>query len=204
MIGLPVIAFRGAELPPAGQWAKRVLDLVLGSVASLVLLVPALVFAALIRLDSPGPALFVHERVGRGGRRFRMLKFRTMRRDADAYAEAPIDQSDPRVTRMGAWLRRTSLDEIPQFLNVLRGDMSLVGPRPEMPFIAEKYVPWQAARLRVKPGVTGLWQVAGRKNLPLHYNLEYDFYYVSNQSLPLDAEILLRTLPAVLLGKGAY
>jgi exopolysaccharide biosynthesis polyprenyl glycosylphosphotransferase len=204
VIGLPVIAFRGTELTPAGQALKRALDLALGGMASLLLLPWALLFAVLIRLDSPGPALFVHERMGLGGRRFRMLKFRTMHRDAEAYAEAPIDQSDPRVTRFGAFLRRTSLDEIPQFLNVLRGDMSLVGPRPEMPFIVESYTPWQAARLRVKPGVTGLWQVAGRKNLPLHFNLEYDFYYVSNQSLLLDAEILMRTLPAVLLGKGAY
>lgn len=204
VIGLPVIAFRGTELTLAGQGVKRVLDLVLGGLASLALLLPALVFAVLIRLDSPGPALFVHERVGKRGRRFRMLKFRTMHREAEAYAEAPIDQTDPRVTRVGAFLRRTSLDEIPQFLNVLRGEMSLVGPRPEMPFIVENYTPWQAARLRVKPGVTGLWQVAGRKNLPLHFNIEYDFYYVSNQSLLLDAEILLRTLPAVLLGKGAY
>jgi lipopolysaccharide/colanic/teichoic acid biosynthesis glycosyltransferase len=122
----------------------------------------------------------------------------------DPYSEAPQDETDPRVTRFGRLLRMTSLDEIPQLINVLKGEMSLVGPRPEMPFIVLNYQEWEKARLRVKPGLTGLWQVAGRKNLPLHFNLEYDFYYVKNQSLALDLEILLLTVPAVLLGRGAY
>ena len=113
-------------------------------------------------------------------------------------------ENDPRVTRFGRFLRRTSLDEIPPLINVLRGEMSLVGPRPEMPFIVERYEPWQAARLEVKPGLTGLWQVAGRKNLPLHENLEYDFFYVRNRSLALDLEIILRTFPAVFFGRGAF
>ena len=164
----------------------------------------AFVFALLIKLDSKGPVVFAHERVGKDGKRFQMLKFRTMVADCDPYAEAPVDQNDARITRFGRFLRRTSLDEIPQLINVLGGRMSLVGPRPEMPFIANEYTEWQAARLEVKPGLTGLWQVAGRKNLPLHENLEYDFYYVKNQSLALDLEILMRTIPAVILGKGAY
>ncbi|NQU43776.1 sugar transferase [bacterium] len=204
IIGLPVVAFRGSELTPAHLFVKRLADLLAGGLLGLVMLPFALLFALLIRLDSRGPVLFVHERIGQGGRVFRMYKFRTMYLDSEPYAEAPQDQSDPRVTRFGRFLRKTSLDEIPQVLNVLRGDMSLVGPRPEMPFIVKTYVEWQKARLRVKPGVTGLWQVAGRKNLPLHFNLEYDFYYVKNQSLALDIEILIRTIPAVLLSKGAF
>jgi exopolysaccharide biosynthesis polyprenyl glycosylphosphotransferase len=204
IVGLPVIAFRGSELTPAQILVKRLVDLVVGGALGVLLAPLAFVFAILIRLDSKGPALFVHERVGLGEKRFRMIKFRTMFLDGNRYAEAPVDQSDCRVTRFGRFLRRTSLDEIPQILNVLRGDMSLVGPRPEMAFIVDSYKPWQRVRLSVKPGLTGLWQVAGRKNLPLHFNLEYDFYYVKNQALGLDAEILLRTIPAVLLGKGAY
>jgi exopolysaccharide biosynthesis polyprenyl glycosylphosphotransferase len=204
IIDLPVIAFRAEAFYPVELAMKRAMDLVGGSLVAILLAPLALVFALLIRLDSRGPVLFAHERVGKGGERFLMLKFRTMAPDCDPYAEAPVDQDDARITRFGRFLRRTSLDEIPQLINVLKGEMSLVGPRPEMPFIAEKYAKWQAARLEVKPGLTGLWQVAGRKNLPLHENLEYDFYYVKNQSLALDLEILLRTIPAVLLGKGAY
>lgn len=202
--GLPVIAFPGSTLTPAQAAAKRAFDLIFGTALATLLLPLAGLFAIIIRLDSPGPVLFVHERVGRGGKPFRMYKFRTMRVDADPYAPAPENQQDDRVTRFGRFLRRTSLDEMPQVLNVLRGEMSLVGPRPEMPFIAEGYSPWQRARLSVKPGLTGLWQVAGRKNLPLHHNLEYDYHYVKNQSLALDVEIMARTVPAVLLGRGAY
>src|SRR5690606_6009638 len=124
--------------------------------------------------------------------------------DSRAYQIAPVENSDPRVTRVGRWLRKTSLDEFPQFINVLLGDMSMVGPRPEMPFIVQQYEPWQRRRLDVKPGITGLWQVIGRKNLPLHLNMEYDFYYIMNQSLLLDIEILIRTVPAVLKGRGAF
>lgn len=134
-----------------------------------------------------------------------MVKLRTMRPDADEYAEAPNGPGDPRVLgRLGAWLRRTSLDEIPQIYNVLRGEMTLVGPRPEMPTLVARYEPWQLSRLRVPPGVTGLWQILGRKNLPLHANLEYDFYYIQNRSFLLDLVILVRTIPVVLFGKGAY
>jgi lipopolysaccharide/colanic/teichoic acid biosynthesis glycosyltransferase len=127
-----------------------------------------------------------------------------MRTETDPYCPAPTESDDPRVTRFGRFLRRTSLDELPQLLNVLRGEMSLVGPRPEMPFIVEKYEPWQRRRLDVKPGITGLWQVIGRKNLPLHLNMEYDLYYIKNQSLLLDIEILLKTIPAVFMGRGAF
>ena len=204
IIGLPVIAFRGSVMTPAQLLVKRIVDLIGGTILGLLLALPAMIFALIIRLDSPGASLFAHERVGQNGRVFQMLKFRTMFANSEPYAEAPGDQTDPRITRFGRFLRRTSLDEIPQVLNVLKGEMSLVGPRPEMPFIVDSYKQWQKARLRVKPGLTGLWQVAGRKNLPLHFNLEYDFYYVKNQSLTLDAEILIRTVPAVIIGRGAY
>jgi lipopolysaccharide/colanic/teichoic acid biosynthesis glycosyltransferase len=117
---------------------------------------------------------------------------------------APSDASDPRVTQLGYWLRKFSLDEFPQLLNVLIGEMSMVGPRPEMPFLVEKYSVWERRRLDVKPGITGLWQIVGRKNLPLSLNMEYDFYYIKNQSLLFDIIILIKTIPAVLFGKGAF
>jgi lipopolysaccharide/colanic/teichoic acid biosynthesis glycosyltransferase len=127
-----------------------------------------------------------------------------MQADVAPYEEAPLERTDPRVTRFGRFLRKTSLDELPQLINVLRGDMSMVGPRPEMPFIVDKYEEWQRRRLDVKPGITGLWQIVGRKDLPLYLNLEYDFYYIRNQSLLLDLMILIKTIPAVLFGKGAF
>jgi lipopolysaccharide/colanic/teichoic acid biosynthesis glycosyltransferase len=120
------------------------------------------------------------------------------------YAPAPTFREDPRITRLGRILRRTSLDELPQLVNVLFGEMSLVGPRPEMPFWVEKYTPLQSRRLFVKPGLTGLWQVNGRMNLPLLENLKYDLFYVRKQSIWLDFWIILKTFPAVLSGKGAY
>jgi lipopolysaccharide/colanic/teichoic acid biosynthesis glycosyltransferase len=133
-----------------------------------------------------------------------MLKFRTMHHGVDPAAPAPSAPGDARVTPVGRWLRATSLDELPQLWNVLRGEMSLVGPRPEMPFIAAGYDEWQRRRLSVKPGITGLWQILGRKDLPMHQNLQYDFYYIRNRSLALDASILLRTLGAVLSRRGAF
>ena len=133
-----------------------------------------------------------------------MYKFRTMHDDVDRYAVAPRDSNDDRITPYGRWLRGTSIDELPQLWNVLKGDMSLVGPRPEMPFIAETYDDWQRRRLSVKPGITGLWQILGRKDLPMHENLQYDFYYIRNRSLSLDLSILLRTVGAVLSRRGAF
>jgi exopolysaccharide biosynthesis polyprenyl glycosylphosphotransferase len=201
----PVITLRDGHLPLHQMAMKRTLDL---ACAIAGLTVWLLFFhwwiAWRIRAESAGPVFFRQDRVGRDGRRFTMLKYRTMITDAEPYAVAPTAEDDPRVTRFGRWLRKTSLDELPQLVNVLKGDMSMVGPRPEMPFIVEKYEPWQRRRLDVKPGVTGLWQVIGRKNLPLHLNMQYDFYYIKNQSFMLDIEILFRTVPAVLKGKGAF
>ena len=133
-----------------------------------------------------------------------MLQFRTMCSDVAPYEVAPRGRDDSRVTATGRWLRATSIDELPQLVNVLKGEMSLVGPRPEMPFIAETYDEWQRRRLAVKPGITGLWQILGRKDLPMHENLQYDFYYIRNRSLTLDASILIRTLGAVCSRRGAF
>ncbi|MCD6352535.1 MAG: sugar transferase [Armatimonadetes bacterium] len=202
---LPVIELPGPYSPsPFYLASKRLLDIV-GSLLALVLLGPLmLVLALLIRRQTGASALFVQERVGQRGRPFAMYKFRTMYPDTPAYAPAPASDEDPRVTPVGRWLRRYSLDELPQLFNVLRGEMSLVGPRPEMPFIVERYAPWQRRRLEAKPGITGLWQIMGRKDLPLAENIEYDFYYLRHQSLLLDLEILLRTIPVVLSARGAY
>ncbi len=157
-----------------------------------------------MRCTSPGPAFFRQTRVGREGREFEMFKLRTMHHDTDLFAEAPKQAVDARVTEYGRWLRATSIDELPQLLNVVRGEMSLVGPRPEMPFIAASYDEWQSRRLAVLPGITGLWQILGRKDLPMHENLQYDFYYIRNQSLLLDLSILVRTVGAVLTRRGAF
>ncbi len=184
--------------------AKRAIDLALGS-AMLVAAAPLIAACAIrIRLDSPGSAVFAQTRVGKDGHPFTMYKLRTMRADVDPYQRAPDDANDPRLSQFGQWLRNTSIDELPQLLNVLRGEMSLVGPRPEMPFLVEQYDDWQRRRLSVLPGVTGLWQILGRKDLPMAENLQYDFYYIRNRSLLFDLSILLRTIGVVLTRKGAY
>ncbi len=201
---LPLVRLGREGAGPLYEPLKRAFD-VGGALLGLALASPLLLWCALrIRLAGGGPALFTQDRVGRGGRTFRMVKLRTMREDAEPYAVAPRDREDPRITPVGRWLRATSLDELPQLWNVLRGEMSLVGPRPEMPFIAEGYDEWQRRRLEVKPGITGLWQILGRKDLPMHENLQYDFYYIRNRSLGLDLSILLRTFGAVLSRKGAF
>ncbi len=200
----PVMNLRDGHPTPARAFAKRALDLAVALALAPVWASAWLAIAAYLRIAQGPPVHFVHERVGKDGRLFRLWKFRTMAEGTPAQAPAPDDPSDPRVTPAGRWLRRTSLDELPQMWNVLKGEMSLVGPRPEMPFIVEQYEEWQRRRLDVPPGLTGLWQVIGRKNLPLRYNLEYDFYYIRNQSFWLDVTILIRTIPAVIFGKGAF
>jgi exopolysaccharide biosynthesis polyprenyl glycosylphosphotransferase len=195
---------RQGGLSPLERICKRMLDISIASFL-LILSLPFLpIICFLIRLSSPGPAIFKHERIGKDGRPLVMYKFRTMYREVNEYEEAPIRKDDPRIIPIGRFLRRTSLDELPQLWNVLKGEMSMVGPRPEMQFIVNQYEPWQKRRLSVLPGITGLWQISGRKDLPLHANLEYDFYYIQNQSLLFDLIILLETVPVVLFGKGAY
>jgi exopolysaccharide biosynthesis polyprenyl glycosylphosphotransferase len=201
---LPLVRLGRERVSPLYEPLKRAMDLALAGLA-LVAAAPVMLWVALrIRATSPGPALFRQERVGQGGAVFRIWKFRTMARDADPEARAPARASDPRVTAYGRWLRAASLDELPQLWNVLRGEMSLVGPRPEMPFIVAGYDEWQRRRLSVKPGITGLWQILGRKDLPMHENLHYDFYYIRNRSLWLDLSILIRSVAVVLSRKGAF
>jgi len=199
-----VVPLRSGEPRLGYRLGKRALDLVLGLPLLLVSLPLWLLIAIGIRATSRGPALLLQDRVGLANKRFRLVKFRTMRHDTELYAEGPTDPADERITGFGRFLRRLSLDELPQLLNIVLGQMSLVGPRPEMPFLVEQYSAWQRERLRVKPGLTGLWQILGRKDVPLHENLEYDFYYIKNRSLALDLTILLLTVPALLFGKGAY
>jgi exopolysaccharide biosynthesis polyprenyl glycosylphosphotransferase len=184
------------ERPKAWPYvvAKRVADLALSSVL-LVLFAPLLfLIAMLIRFDSPGPALFVQKRVGRNGTIFDMYKFRSMYTLTPKYDLSPTTSKDPRITRIGRILRRVSLDELPQLINVLLGNMSLVGPRPEMPFIVERYNDQQRQRLQVIPGITGLWQLSADRAFPIHQNLQYDFYYIRNRNLAMDAAILVHTL----------
>lgn len=201
---LPVLELRNRAFGPLQRRVKRLCDLI-GAAVLLLLLAPLmLVVSLLIRRQMGPPVLFRQVRVGYRGREFTMLKFRTMWTDVEPYATSPEHPDDDRVTPLGRWLRKYSLDELPQLFNVLRGEMSLVGPRPEMPFIVAQYEPWQRRRLEAMPGMTGLWQILGRKDLPLRDNIEYDFYYIRNQSLLMDLAIFLRTIPLVTLGKGAY
>ncbi len=179
---------------------KRVLDIIVAGVL-LVILAPVLVGIAIaIRMTSRGPALFRQMRIGQHGRCFPIYKFRTMFATVPQYQLSPPGD-DIRVTRVGRLLRRLGLDETAQLINVLKGQMSIVGPRPEMAVVAAAYQPWQNFRFAVKPGITGLWQIAGRADRPIHENLEFDFYYIANRSLGLDIKIFFRTIP-ILFGKG--
>jgi lipopolysaccharide/colanic/teichoic acid biosynthesis glycosyltransferase len=182
---------------------KRSVDCMI-ALSLLVVLLPLLIMiAVVIRLESRGPALFCHSRVGRDGRPFNMWKFRSMWVEEVRYERSPASKMDKRLTRVGRILRRISLDELPQLLNVVKGDMSLVGPRPEMPFIVDGYGATERQRLVVRPGVTGLWQISSCRAAPIHQNLQYDFYYIQNHNLLLDAAIMVRTISAVIRGVGA-
>jgi exopolysaccharide biosynthesis polyprenyl glycosylphosphotransferase len=175
------------------EFAKRMLDLTVAIIA-LVLFGPlGVLLALIIKVTSPGPVLFRQERVGRQGQLFAMYKFRSMYVDAPRYSYSPTAGADPRITPIGRLLRRTSLDEIPQLINVLLGHMSVVGPRPEMPFIVEQYTPSQQQRLAVKPGITGLWQISADRAFLIHENVEYDLYYGRHRSLFMDFAVILHT-----------
>jgi exopolysaccharide biosynthesis polyprenyl glycosylphosphotransferase len=181
-----------------------------------VLLSPLLILiTVLIKLGSRGPVFYRQWRVGKSGKRFRMYKFRSMVENAEEEIDALLElneasgplfkmKHDPRMTRMGRFLRKTSLDELPQLLNVLRGEMSLVGPRPPLPVEVDDYEEWQRVRLSVRQGMTGLWQVSGRSRLSFDEMVALDMYYIENWSLWLDVAILLKTVPIVLFAKGAY
>ncbi|MDP2624834.1 MAG: sugar transferase [Candidatus Peregrinibacteria bacterium] len=202
--GLPSLNLKKRDPNRIYLFLKRLMD-ILFSIFALVLLLPILLLIMIaIRVESKGKTIFQQKRVGKKGKEFIMYKFRTMHVNTNPNDYAPKDSGDKRITKVGKLLRKTSLDEWPQFWNVLKGEMSIVGPRPEMPFIVKTYTDWQRRRLDVKPGITGLWQILGRKDLPLHENIEYDFYYIKNQSLLLDLVILIKTVAVVFKGKGAY
>jgi len=175
-------------------FAKRAVDLIVSSSLLVLFAPPLLLIGLMIRLGSPGRALFVQKRVGKNGKLFNIYKFRSMYTSTPQYDVSPTQSSDPRITRLGKFLRRTSLDELPQLINVFLGDMTLVGPRPEMPFIVDRYGDQHRRRLQVVPGITGLWQLSADRALPIHENMEYDLYYIRNRTFFMDIAILLHTL----------
>lgn len=213
--GIPLISIKQSALTGFNYTLKRAVDLFVSSLAIILLAPLWLLVAIAIRLDSSGPVLFRQERVGRYGKPFILYKFRSMYQDAEAQlaklrekneAAGPLFKmrDDPRRTRVGRIIRRTSIDELPQLINVLRGEMSLVGPRPGLASEVAQYQDWHRKRLEVLPGITGLWQVSGRSNLTFDEMVMLDIYYAENWSLSLDLRIMLRTIPQLLFGEGAY
>jgi exopolysaccharide biosynthesis polyprenyl glycosylphosphotransferase len=213
--GIPMLDLRAPALDEYQRMLKRGFDLII----TILLLIPFLplmmVIGPLVLLIDGWPVLFFQKRMGENGKMFNFIKFRTMQRDAELLkkdAEFWDEQGnlihkrpdDPRITRLGKFLRRFSLDELPQFFNILEGNMSLVGPRPELPELVEKYEPWQRQRFAVPQGLTGWWQIHGRSDKPMHLHTEDDLYYVNHYSIWLDIEICVKTLWIVMRGKGAY
>lgn len=213
--GIPMLDLRAPALDDYQRMIKRMFDIFI-----CILLIPFLlplfgILAMAIWVDDPGPVFFRQLRVGENRRSFKVFKFRSMVVNAEAlrHTVEKVDENgnlihktrdDPRITRVGRFLRRFSLDELPQLFNVLRGEMSLVGPRPELPYLVEDYKPWQEARFAVPQGMTGWWQVNGRSDKPMHLNTEDDIYYVQNYSIWLDIQIVIKTVFMVLRGRGAY
>jgi exopolysaccharide biosynthesis polyprenyl glycosylphosphotransferase len=212
--GVMALSLKPVRLTGLQAAAKRTADLVLTAILCVIALPLMAAIALAVRLTSAGPILFRQERVGYHGKTFELLKFRTMVEGADEMVDSLLDLNeatgplfkithDPRVTRVGKWLRKWSLDELPQFLNVLGGDMSLVGPRPALPREVDRYEEWMLGRLEVRPGISGLWQVSGRSELPFEDYVRLDLFYIENWSLAYDLFILAKTVPIVLSGKGA-
>ncbi len=213
--GIPLISTREISIAGWNLFLKRLFDVIVASLLSVVALPVGGIIALAIRLDSPGPIIYAQTRIGRNGKPFTVYKFRSMVTDAEERRRelVPLNEStgplfkmrdDPRRTRVGRFLRRFSLDELPQLYNVLRGDMSMVGPRPNLPEEVAQYEEWHRKRLSVSPGLTGLWQVSGRSDLTFDEMVLLDIYYAENWSLAMDLSILLRTVPKVLMGNGAY
>jgi exopolysaccharide biosynthesis polyprenyl glycosylphosphotransferase len=213
--GIPMLDLRAPALTEYQRLLKRAFDLA-STLALLPVVLPLIcLISIIIRISSPGPVILKQHRVGENGKLFGMYKFRTMVANADElqHLVERIDDegklihkshADPRVTQLGGFLRKTSLDELPQFFNIFLGEMSLVGPRPEMPRLVEKYEPWQRKRFAVPPGLTGWWQVHGRSDKPMHLHTEEDLYYIQHYSPWLDLAILFQTVGAVLSRRGAY
>ncbi len=220
-LGLPAYRLQHTQLTRANYAAKRTFDILFSLAALAVFGLPMLLIAVLIRLDSKGPALYRQERLGFRGGTFRAFKFRTMVQDAEAVLDDVRDlndqkggffksKNDPRVTTVGRWLRRFSIDEFPQFFNVLLGEMSVVGPRPlacrtgEMEQLVRQFGTTAKKRMNILPGITGLWQVSGRSDISSDQRFALDMFYIEHWSLGLDLEIILKTVPAMLAAKGAY
>ena len=213
--GIPLLGIKQASLNTFQRFITRLIDIAISGTILLLGSPLWLCLAAAVRLSSPGEVIFKQPRVGLNGAYFFCYKFRSMYKDADQRLAQLLDKNeakgplfkmkyDPRITPVGKFLRRTSLDEIPQLLNILKGDMSLVGPRPAVPREVEQYAEWQKGRLAIRPGLTGLWQVRGRSDLSFDEGVLMDLYYIENWSLHLYIQILLRTIPAVLFSRGAY
>jgi Undecaprenyl-phosphate glucose phosphotransferase len=205
--GLPVININEVPLQGFNSWVKRGLDIGLSAVAMVLLAIPFAIIAALVKWTSPGPVFYRQERMGLDGKAFTVYKFRSMHEDAeDVTGPVWARDDDPRTTHVGRWLRRLDLDELPQFWNVLRGDMSIVGPRPERPFFVEQFkhrIPQYMLRHKVKAGITGWAQVNGwRGNTSLEKRIEYDLYYIENWSVTLDLKIMWLTLVRGLFQRG--
>jgi exopolysaccharide biosynthesis polyprenyl glycosylphosphotransferase len=210
-----VIEFQGARQSRLYAAMKRLTDIIV-ALLLLALFLPIIpVVAILIQLDSPGPILFKQRRVGKNGKIFNFYKFRSMVSGAEnvigslrplSGVDGPVFKirNDPRITRVGRFLRRSSLDELPQLINVLAGDMSIVGPRPNLPSEVSQYVPWQKRRLDVTPGITCFWQIAGRSHIGFQEWMRLDLEYVRKRSYVTDLKIMLKTVPAVIARKGAY
>jgi exopolysaccharide biosynthesis polyprenyl glycosylphosphotransferase len=198
--GIVMWRARKSEWPDVYRLIKRGFDAVAAAVL-IVLFSPVLAAVAIaIKMTSPGEVLFRQERIGRGGKRFTILKFRSMHKHACGDGFSPTSGTDARISRVGRILRKTSLDELPQLFNVLRGEMSLVGPRPEMPFIAEKYTQLESRRLEVVPGITGLWQISAHRKELIHNNMQYDLYYVRHRGFFMDLAILIHTIGFAMRG----
>ncbi len=213
--GVSMISLKSPTLTGYQRVVKRIFDLVVGGLTVVITLPLLIIISIAIKLDSPGPVLFKQKRVGENGRVFEMYKFRSMVAGADQKLEdiMQVDEQgnwihkspdDPRVTKTGRFIRRTSLDELPQIINVLKGEMSLVGPRPELPVFVANYQTWQQKRFAVPQGMTGWWQINGRSDKPMHLHTEDDLYYIQNYSLFLDIQIIFKTIPVVLQRRGAY
>ena len=213
--GVPLLTSRDISIRGWNLLVKRGFDLFFGGLMGLILLPIMLLIAAAIRLDTHGPVIFSQVRVGKNGRQFRCHKFRSMVHNADELKVHVADlnessgplfkiRNDPRLTRVGRFIRRYSLDELPQLYNILRGEMSLIGPRPNLPDEVAQYQEWMLKRMVVSPGLTGLWQVSGRSDLTFDEMVLLDIFYVENWSMGLDMSILLRSIPAVLNARGAY
>jgi len=198
--GIPLITRNVQPQSIFYSFSKRGLDIIASSIGFIITSPLWLIVPIIIKKDDSGPIFFSQERVGLNGKHFKIYKFRSMKVDVPKYANCPTDQNDPRITNIGKWLRKTSIDELPQLINILKGDMSLVGPRPEMPFIVNEYNSVEKKRLLVMPGLTGLWQVSPYRKSAINHNLEYDFYYIENQSLVLDIVILFMTAFYVVRG----